>query len=141
MTDDTVIKVLITCLLAYVAVVVFQGVLKVVTWVKTYRARKAVQRGEIPPNYSAGIKSAQEEANSRPDDSGHSALVSIREKVGLIRLEGYLRGETDEADSFPFKYGVAATPYKKGSGEAKQWTRGYCQARNVMAIKKYIDRA
>ena len=119
-------------------------------WYKRRQATKGILAGKVPAGYGV-IKTEQERLNKIDEAGGlaqspkdrriASCLRGIRERVSHIRYAGYVAGENDQFAGLPFDTGVKGTPHKKGSGEAKQWVRGYCMARNVTDIKQYYRAA
>jgi len=114
-----------------------------------YKRRKLsdqIRKGEVPVDYSQVAKRSQElnnqvELGNPTFRQNVNDLTHLRERVGLIRLSGYDRAISDRNKGLKFSVGVAATPYPKGSGEAKQWVRGYCQGRNVRPPGPYMRKA
>ena len=113
---------------------------------------KMVDKGEVPADYNV-VKVEQEMLNkvdekrsfkeriSEDTEIRHGAIERVRLKVAHIREAGFVVGQRHQAEEVPFEEGVKGTPFKQGSGEAKQWVRGYCMGRNVIDIKPYYDAA
>lgn len=142
MSDKTLFMVVGAGIAAYLVVCMMQFSLWLYRKWRVSRGKKMLKAGKIPTNYSEAVAAAQTEDNADPRSKGtNPTLLRVRKQVGLIRFRGFLRGEVDRDNNVSFKHGVNACPHKRGSGEAKQWVRGYCQARNVMDPKKYMDRA
>jgi hypothetical protein len=68
-------------------------------------------------------------------------MKRMRETVSIIRLRGYDRALDDRVNSIDVDLGLKNNPHEKGSGEAKQWARGYLMGANVRDIKRYIAAA
>jgi len=113
---------------------------------------RMVDRGEVPADYS--IVKTEQEMRNKVDEVGsfaerqsddhklrRSSVDSVRQRVAGIRVAGYDAGKLDHKNGMSFEFGVICAPYKKGSGEAKQWVRGYCMGRNVRDIKQYYKEA
>lgn len=164
MNDSVLLPVVAILLGAYVAVVIVENALKLRDW---FRARKLVSRadtdaiaemiqaGTIPRDYSRIMKAAMEQVNAQQiaTTDGNSiyptteaiirfeTLKGMRTRVARVRHSGYLRGERDRHSGVKFSQGIAANPYKKGTGAAQQWVRGYCAGQNVMDIAVYYNEA
>lgn len=113
---------------------------------KRQKLTDQIRKGEVPVDYSQVAKRSQEMNNQielgNPNFRKNiNDLTHLRVKVGHIRLRGYDRAVADRDKGLKFTAGVKATPYPKGSGEAKQWVRGYCQGANVRDVKRYYDSA
>jgi hypothetical protein len=149
MNDRTLFIVVGIGLAAYVLTVLIENGLKAYHWIKHQRAMEQVDDFIVPEDYNAvSVEAArlnclieQGSLTSPKNIRREQAIIRIREKVARIRMAGYVRGEAEQANGVPFSVGVAANPHKPGSGTAKQWVRGYCQARNVTNPKPYVDAA
>ena len=53
-------------------------------------------------------------------------LKRIRTRVAYIRDAGYCVGERQRHQKDPIEVGLRENPFEKGTGESKQWVRGYC---------------
>ncbi len=107
---------------------------------------RKIRYGEVPVDYSAAIREVATDQNNAIlktgfDDEGLSQdLYSIRTKVAYIRANGYDQAKDDVINGISMVFGIADCPHPKGSGEAKQWVRGYCQATGTQP-KEWMDRA
>ena len=114
-----------------------------------YRRRKLTQQirdNIVPVDYDQVAKRAREMNDQielgNPDfRKNTNDLRRLRENVAIIRLDGFDRAVSDAFKGLKFTLGVSATPHPKGSGEAKQWVRGYCQGANVSDIERYYRAA
>ncbi len=116
-----------------------------VLWVFTYvvehawkvlkrrKLDKQVVEGVVPRDYSRKLKVLQQELNqgnllTDEQNATWDRLQSLRERVGLIRLAGYDAGDVARVERVEFALGIGKNPYPRGTGEAQQWARGFCQA-------------
>lgn len=153
MSDQLLLQVIGFCIGAYILVLLIQLGIKIRDYIRHERAvDKMVDKGEVPADYNV-VKVEQEMLN-KVDEKGsfkerisedteirHGAIERVRLKVAHIREAGFVVGQRHQAEEVPFEEGVKGTPFKQGSGEAKQWVRGYCMGRNVIDIKPYYDAA
>lgn len=104
------------------------------------RVAEAVREANDPGNI---VKEAKSHAGVGPPTQRQnlSDLKRLRSNVARIRVNGYDRAVSDRENKVEFAWGVTRTPYPKGTGEAKQWVRGYCIGANVRDIKRYYDAA
>jgi len=148
-------QLMLSTVVFFVAIWLMFGFWAIYVWVRDWLRHenaitKMVDKGEVPADYSH-VEIEQKILNKRDevgeididyeDDVRRNALDGVRLKVAHIRDAGFVIGQQDQRDDIPFKDGVRATPFKQGSGEAKQWVRGYCMGRNVIDIKPYYDAA
>ena len=87
---------------------------------------KQIDAGVVPRNYSQAIRVRATKIN---DDVWGDALglSSIRMLVAQIRVEGFDRARLAKDSGELFIDAIETNPYLKGSGEAQQWARGFCQ--------------
>lgn len=113
-------------------------------------ALKSIEKYEVPTDYNQ-VGLIQEDVNKRQLDATEAGQVvsatalegkisQVRQKVSRIRYGGYVFGEEAKLNRVDFDIGVEQHKYEKGSGEAKQWVRGYCMAFGVQP-KKWMDKA
>ena len=95
---------------------------------------RQIEYGEVPVDYSAAIKEVATEQGASilltgfENESRSKDLLDLRTKVARIRADGYDCAKEDEVQGGTFRQGIEDNPWPNGSGEAKQWARGYCQA-------------
>jgi len=150
MGDRTMFMVIGVCLSAYIAVVLVQAGYKIYDWLKHRKAREQIHDFVIPPDYSEveyqqkrinKIDESGSIAKRTAEDSNRVAVQRIRMHTARIREAGFIAAGLDQRRGVKFDDGVKGSPYPKGSGEAKQWVRGYCMGYNVMDIAKYYEEA
>lgn len=120
-----------------------------IVWIASYvyqilyeRHRKRVidqqiRDNVVPVDYSAVIR---EVATDRNNEVLHQGILSpeqeekavnlerLRWHVAAIRVLGYDAAKRAEERGELFAFAIETNnPYEKGSGEAKQWARGFCQ--------------
>lgn len=153
MNDKTLFLGIGVGLAVYALVLLAQLGCKIRDYIRHERAvDRMIDKSEVPADYNV-VKVEQEMLN-KVDEKGsfkerisedteirHGAIERVRLKVAHIREAGFVVGQRHQAEKVPFEEGVKGTPFKQGSGEAKQWVRGYCMARNVIDIKEYYDEA
>lgn len=109
--------------------VFYVGYWAFVDWRETRRLiflNKQIREGIVPTDYSKKIKAVARQQNA--DFGGPTdALGALRYKVSCIRVEGFDRARVAKNRGELFIDGIESNPYPKGSGEAQQWARGYCQ--------------
>lgn len=113
--------------------------------IRQWRLRKAanqVIRGEIPVNYNL-VDDLQRQIND--DDEGGKNLMAddreegsltnglriVRFSVAQIRVIGFDQALLDYDLLIAPDDGVKKNPYDAGSGQAKQWVRGYCMGAGI----------
>lgn len=147
-----------TLLIVIMVIAGFWLTLGAIDWgLRLYRwhqHKKAVQEiidtGRVPADY--GVVKREQNRLNRIDEAAtdplhkdtadqRRAIADVRIAVAHIRFAGYVIGEQDHAAKIAFEIGVTQTPFKRGTGEAKQWVRGYCQGRNVLDIQQYYNEA
>jgi len=116
----------------------------IVMWVATYvggiwwewRRKKilyqTIRDGIVPADYSAAVREVATEVNDAalggaPEDGMERYLMALRNKVALIRLSGFDVAREARLKGELFAQAIDTNPHEKGSGEAKQWARGFCQ--------------
>lgn len=142
--------------LASVAVMLaIWGLVGLTGWlIKIYKKRVLWQNIEdnvVPVDYDQVADAVREmnspdmilrEAMDRPQVRHNLGnLQRLRTHVSIIRSDGYDRAVSDQLTRIGFEAGVTSGPFKKGTGEAKQWVRGYCMGANVTDIKRYYRAA
>lgn len=107
---------------------------------------RQIEVGEVPVDYSAAIKEVATEQGASIlltgfENEGRSVdLLNLRTKVAYIRADGYDRAVEDADRGECFGCGIENNPHPQGSGEAKQWARGYCQLSGTHP-KEWMERA
>ena len=107
---------------------------------------RKIEYGEVPVDYSAAIREVATEQGASIlltgfENEGRSKdLLSLRTKVARIRAEGYAAAVVHERGGIELWVGIRYSPYPIGSGEAKQWARGYCQASGTPP-KEWMEQA
>ncbi len=124
---------------------------RVYQWLKHKRAvQEIIDTGRVPADY--GIVEREQRRLNRIDEAAtdplhkdtadqRRAIADVRTAVAHIRFAGYTIGEQDQRAEVAFETGVRSAPFKRGTGEAKQWVRGYCMGRGVLDIKQYFNEA
>ncbi len=120
--------------------VVWAGVYAYEIWYRWWRKRiitKQIADGIVPVDYSAAIREAATDRNNEVlaggsltdpvRDQRTAELLSMRTRVGLIRAEGFDAAREARGNKRSFAMAISDNPYPRGSGEAKQWARGFCQ--------------
>ena len=123
------------------AVMVYIGVLglRLYKYWCLRRARKDIAAGRVPVDYSQVAIIVREENDSHLGyDVG---LYAIRYQVARIRAAGFEVGQQFRGVKTRPEFVAAVNPHPEGSGEAKQWVRGYCQSANIFDPKPYMDAA
>ena len=145
MRDQTFLQIVVFGLLVWFtigAVGLFRTARK---WWKGHKTREEILRGVVPVDYQLVIEEAGrvnrilsdgplDEQQSDGFIIQDSALQNMRQKVGRIRDDGFVVGYTKRGQ-------LSNNPYPTGSGESKQWVRGYCMGRNITDPKPYMDKA
>lgn len=94
---------------------------------------KQITDGVVPRNYSKAIRERATKVNNEvlggaiAQGQGLPELGSIRLIVAHIRVEGFDRARLAKENGELFIDAIETNPYDKGSGEAQQWARGFCQ--------------
>lgn len=107
---------------------------------------RQIEVGEIPVDYSAAIREVATDQNNAILGTGFENeqrsvdLHNLRMKVSIIRVNGYDWARDDMDGGIELSLGILQNPYVKGSGSAKQWARGYCQASGTPP-KEWMERA
>ncbi|MEE9366025.1 MAG: hypothetical protein V3W44_04985 [Dehalococcoidales bacterium] len=107
---------------------------------------RQIEEGEVPVDYSAAIKEVATDQNNAilgvgfEHESRAKDLYGLRMKVAHIRANGYDRAADDVRNNIDFVFGIGNNPHPQGSGEAKQWARGYCQLTGTQP-KEWMQRA
>ena len=153
MSDRVMFIVVGIALAAYALVLLVQLGLKIRDWWRHHSAVNAmIDTGRVPADYGV-VRREQERLNKIDIDGSlmdrtlpdveltRTVVASVRETASHIRFSGYRIGEQDQDTGLNFELGVQSNPFPTGSGEAKQWVRGYCMARNVLDIKQYYNAA
>lgn len=123
MNDLLLFGAFLSCGVLYVGYWAYQD------WRETRRLRllyKQIREGVVPRDYSKQIKAVARQHNTEYGGPT-AALQSLRYRVSLIRVEGFDRAQAAKNRGELFVDGIESNPYPKGSGEAQQWARGYCQ--------------
>jgi len=131
--------------------IVFYGLIASITigWVSSYvygvlyeRYRKRVldqqvEAGIVPLDYSNAVRELATARNNEvlhqgglPDSHQERQAVNLdrlRWRVSEIRVQGFDAARVARVKGEMFAQAIAENPYAKGSGEAKQWARGFCQ--------------
>jgi len=147
LNDNIFLSIVMIGLGLWASVYVVEYALKGWRWFKQRMdIEELIDTGDVPADYGV-IEREQERLNKIDEgnlDPTHEATREIRvavhaarQKVAHVRFAGFKIGEQDQHAGTSFARGVISGPFKKGSGEAKQWVRGYCMARNVLDIKQY----
>lgn len=109
----------------------------VVYQIEVRRVRKLNQQIRdcvVPVDYNSIAEVARQQNESvlhptqGPQDVSFGDLLALRTRVAYIRVEGYDTAKDEKAKGTLFIDAIEQNPYTKGSGEAKQWARGFCQA-------------
>ncbi len=110
------------------------------------KLHQQIKEGEVPLDYSKKIKqvaTAQNDAilgTGTENETRYRDLTNLRMKVAYIRADGYDRAAEDAFNNIAFDIGIGNNPHPNGSGEAKQWARGYCQLTGTQP-KEWMQRA
>lgn len=96
---------------------------------------KQIIDGVVPRNYSKAVRERATRENNEVlgGSIGHEQelvsqnLGSIRLRVAQVRVEGFDRARLAKDNDELFIDAIETNPYPKGSGEAQQWARGFCQ--------------
>jgi hypothetical protein len=124
-------------------------------WYKHHKALEDIMDGRVPVDYGQ-MEIAQKNVNdcytdgdlkSQQDEgflATETAIIRVRESVAKIRYAGYLIGEQaahEDDGEMLFINVKKCNPFTVGTGESKQWTRGYCMGGNIADPKYYMDKA
>lgn len=107
-------------------------------WYKWNQKRvidQQIKDGVVPLNYTAVVRATATERNNEvlggiltPEQEQKAVnLDRLRWKVSEIRVQGFDAARKAKDKGELFGQAIAMNPYEKGSGEAKQWARGFCQ--------------
>lgn len=93
-----------------------------------------IMDGVVPVDYSNVVREFATQQNveacgftTAAQEHRINRLQALRMKVAHIRVEGFDAARQARVGKVLFETGISANPYEKGSGEAKQWARGFCQ--------------
>ena len=117
-------------------------------WWRAHKTRGEILDGTVSVDYQLVVDEANRVnkvyaegslAEQMDEDFSvrESALTRIRENVARIREAGFvIATQATTTDR-----GLASNPFKRGTGESKQWVRGFCMGRNILDPKPYMDKA
>lgn len=130
--------------------VVWVGVYVYELWAEWKRKKILTQQiaaGVVPVEYSSMVREFATKQNNEAmgfptseQEVMFAALRTLREKVSLIRAQGFDAAREARDNKRSFAMAIADNPYPKGSGEARQWARGFCQD-GGHPPKAWMDRA
>ncbi len=119
-------------------------------WWRKRTINRQIASGVVPVDYSAVIREAATDRNNEvlawgaPIDpkraKKNADLLSLRTRVAIIRSDGFVAAQAARLKGEMFAQAISENPYPKGSGEAKQWARGFCQDRGHPP-KSWMERA
>ncbi|HDZ37799.1 MAG TPA: hypothetical protein ENH62_05880 [Marinobacter sp.] len=117
-------------------------------WRRKKFINQQIDDGVVPQNYSKVVKEwatrydaeAMSPGMTDEQDRRHGRLSHLRQTVGMIRARGFDEARRARQWGMSFNEAIADCPYEKGSGEAQQWTRGFCQESGVRP-KEWMERA
>lgn len=103
-------------------------------WKRKKVLTQQIAAGIVPVDYSSMVREFATKQNNEAmgfptseQETMFGALRALREKVGLIRAQGFDAARAAREKGEFFAQAISENPYEKGSGEAKQWARGFCQ--------------
>jgi len=149
MKDETLLTIMVLALMVWALLWIAE---KIYTgwWKPRSEWRQVINEGKVPADYSAVgrvAKALNERVisasvlDSKELEGNQASLDLLRTRVARIRVAGYDRATSDSSIGVRFRIGVARSPHPTGSGEAKQWVRGYCMGANVPDPRPYMDAA
>lgn len=150
MNDDILIPIVIGAGVIWLLTGIAEWVYK--WWQRRELAKsiESVTRYEIPANYDhvaeiqEGVNKQQLEATEAgqigPLNEIAGKLNQVREKTSRVRYSGYVFGEEAKLNGVPMDIAITQHSYEKGTGAAKQWTRGFCMAFGAQP-KEWMDKA
>jgi hypothetical protein len=152
--------IVVSLLAVWAAVGLYDYGRKFALWYRARKAKRTAQReidsGSVPVDYDQVAELVRDANNaedaSSPDFAGIvpspeirkrlNTLNSMRHRVAVLRGQGFDKGSDHKANGMTdVELGLQSNPHDKGTGEAKQWARGYLMAQSIRDIKPWIDKA
>jgi hypothetical protein len=120
-------------------------------WRKRRQVRRQIKAGVVPVDYEMVATQAKAMNDDVEEKAARGQIVDtptfrqnaadlhrVRSKVAGIRDKGYVAGSSDKEHKVAVEIGLGNNPWPKGSGEAKQWVRGYCMGACITDPKQYM---